>query len=439
MGGHSKAHRVKAQHRIDVETVGGPKRDRFTRPSAAADHSRARRTSPRIEPGSSPFPDIAGQIADAIRTITGRGVGAGRLGFAVAHAEIGALGIWQLVPPGIKAAVTPTRGLFPFLFRRKPQAGPFTVCLGVEPADAHDRVVKPVVDAAARAFWPPPISLFYFDPTAAKPYARETGVFGRRPILRRFYEPSKLSVGHRYAPGFFAWIIPLGGDRFRIGWGMSGMADHGGHLENLIADYPDVFRDIEILTQTGGLIPVGPRPLTAGDHGMVVGDAAGQAKPTSGGGLYTSLTCAAHCAETAITALTRGDTTGATLSAYDRSWRADIGQELMRSVALRRAYRELTDDELEWGLRLLRIPGMVRLVNRYGDIDYPSRLATVALRAAPALLRLLHGRPELFRTLQEPAIPYDGWSDVDALGDPIITSGWPPIGNQEPGLAGNLD
>ncbi len=217
----------------------------------------------------------------------------------------------------------------------------------------------------------------------------------RRPPI----DQVQIFTGERYAPGFFAWVIPLGGDRYRIGWGSSRTGRGANHLAALLADYPEIFDGIEVLTQTGGLIPLGPRPRTAGDAGIVVGDAAGQAKATSGGGLYTGLTCAAHCARVAIDALTAGDTTAARLSAYDRAWRTDIGGELTRAAVLRRAYRNLTDPELEWGLRLLRVPGIRRLVNHYGDIDYPSRLAAPALRAAPMLRTLLGDKAGLVELL----------------------------------------
>jgi flavin-dependent dehydrogenase len=207
-------------------------------------------------------------------------------------------------------------------------------------------------------------------------------------------------TGDRYAAGFFAWLIPLGGDRYRLGWGTS-RPGGAATLRNLTNDYASLFRGMEILTQTGGLIPLGPRPVTSGAGGLVVGDAAGQAKATSGGGLFTALTCARHCAQTALDALQADDFSAARLSAYDRDWRADIGVELEHATALRSAYRELSDVDLELGLRVLRFRGMRAIVNRYGDIDYPSVLATRALRAAPSLLRLAHGRGNLRSLLGE--------------------------------------
>ena len=211
-------------------------------------------------------------------------------------------------------------------------------------------------------------------------------------------------TGLRYAPGFFAWAIPLGDDRFRVGWGTSRPGPANG-LNHLVNDYPEIFDGIEIYSQTGGLIPLGPRPVTSGAGGMVVGDAAGQAKATSGGGLFTALVCARYCARTAIEALMHDDTSAPRLAHYDRAWRSDIGKELEHATTLRSAYRELSDSELEWGLRLLRFRGIRHLVDRHGDIDYPSHLAAVALRAAPSLLRLAHGHSELLAPVEDECQP----------------------------------
>jgi flavin-dependent dehydrogenase len=209
-------------------------------------------------------------------------------------------------------------------------------------------------------------------------------------------------AGERYGPGFFAWIIPIGGDRYRIGWGFGRPDIRADPLQALIKDHPEIFEGLEILSQTGGLIPVGARSRMSGTRGLVVGDAAGQAKATSGGGLYTSLVSARHCADAAMAALAADDTSAERLSAYDKSWRTGIGRELTQATALRTAYRRLTDRELEWALKMLRVPGMRQVIDRYGDIDFPSRLAANALRFGPGLLRFLNGEISSFDALGSP-------------------------------------
>ncbi len=50
-------------------------------------------------------------------------------------------------------------------------------------------------------------------------------------------------LGDRYAAGFFAWAIPLGDDRYRVGWGTS-RPGPGNGLDHLAHDYPDIFEGI---------------------------------------------------------------------------------------------------------------------------------------------------------------------------------------------------
>ena len=51
------------------------------------------------------------------------------------------------------------------------------------------------------------------------------------------------------------------------------------------------------------ILPLGPIARTAADRVLVVGDAAGLVKPTTGGGIYYALTSASIAADVAATAL----------------------------------------------------------------------------------------------------------------------------------------
>ena len=61
----------------------------------------------------------------------------------------------------------------------------------------------------------------------------------------------------------------------------------------------------------GGTIPLGPLKKTVDDHVMLVGDAAAQVKPTSGGGIYPGLLCATQCAIVAEEAVQKQQFDGA--------------------------------------------------------------------------------------------------------------------------------
>ena len=77
-----------------------------------------------------------------------------------------------------------------------------------------------------------------------------------------------------------------------------------------------------------GTLPLGLMQKTYGNRTLFVGDAAGFAKPTSGGGVYTGIRSACHAASTASFCCDNDLFTDVALAEYERKWRADIGREL---------------------------------------------------------------------------------------------------------------
>lgn len=196
-------------------------------------------------------------------------------------------------------------------------------------------------------------------------------------------------VGRDVAPGFFAWVIPLGEGRLRIGLATGGASKPIHHLSALRDAFPRHFQGVEFLRFYGGTIPLRQWERTYDDNVLLVGDAAGQVKPTSGGGIYMGLVGARHCASVAVAALRRDDLSAAALADYQRRWLAEIGDELQQGALLRRLYLSASDAQLERALALLSLPYLRRLINADGDIDYPSRLFRSLTTAAPFVLKLL--------------------------------------------------
>jgi flavin-dependent dehydrogenase len=122
---------------------------------------------------------------------------------------------------------------------------------------------------------------------------------------------------------------------------------------------------------------------------MIVGDAAAQVKPTSGGGLYPGLRCAGYCATTAINALKQTQFTTETLKAYPKGWITEIGRELSLGMKFRRIYKKIDNQQLEKYFEKLNTQKNIELIEKYGDIDFPSKLAFPLLKTNPSLLKLL--------------------------------------------------
>ena len=205
----------------------------------------------------------------------------------------------------------------------------------------------------------------------------------------------EIFVGENIAPGFFAWIIPTNkeGTEGRIGLCISQDIPYppAFYLSNFFKNrqtYP-YLKNIIIGKKTGGVIPLGLLKKTYSSNILLVGDAAAQVKPTSGGGLYTGLLCAQHCANVATDALDKNNFDSAFLKLYHKLWFADIGKELSIGMKLRRIFKKLSDEQIDKYVKFFQNPEIIDVISRYGDIDYPSKLIKPMFKKTPSLIKLL--------------------------------------------------
>jgi len=192
-------------------------------------------------------------------------------------------------------------------------------------------------------------------------------------------------VDRDVAPGWFAWVIPLADGRLRVGTGTTDGLGPADSLRRLHARLPQYFRHDALRGLTGGRIPLwSPMRLYSG-NALLVGDAARQVKPTTGGGVYMGLVGARHAARVSVEALQRDDFSATFLSRYQKAFMADAGDELRRGADLQRLFAALSNAHLERLLATLRSERLAGLINNYGDIDFPSRLLFELFKAAPSL------------------------------------------------------
>ena len=196
----------------------------------------------------------------------------------------------------------------------------------------------------------------------------------------------RIHLGSRYAPGFFTWEIPCG-DFTRVGLCTSWEA---GPPMQYLRRLLDAGKKVAICEQLSL-----PRGRIVGDRTMLVGDAASQVKPVSGGGLYPGLTAAGVLADVAGRALSDGDLSAGRLFEYERRCDRDFGSELRRGYMLRRMFVRMSDEDLTAAGRFASRDD-VRSVLDDIDIDHPSAVVrgllahpSAALSAVPLVLRCL--------------------------------------------------
>ena len=200
----------------------------------------------------------------------------------------------------------------------------------------------------------------------------------------------EIFVGNSIAPGFFGWVIPLGEGRARIGIATSDGRRPIRYLDSLLESFPRLFAGAQFGRLYGGVIPLRRPHRIYCENAMLVGDAAGQVKPTSGGGIYTGLVGAKHCAQAAVRALAEDDLSAASLGRYQKAWAREMSRELARGWDLRRIFLALDDNELDGLISVFRSQRLRRLAEQHGDIDFPSRLFSHLPLAVPILRPFLH-------------------------------------------------
>lgn len=193
-------------------------------------------------------------------------------------------------------------------------------------------------------------------------------------------DPDKVEVHLGQASGLFAWVIPLSESAARIGLCAR---DRGCDRLRAFLKSDIIAKRLlgsPVALNAGGL-PLGPPAATAVHGLLTVGDAAGQVKPTSGGGVYPGLVTAKIAGGVAAAAAMEGDSSAQRLSEYDRLWRAALGRELEVGMRVNRMMAKMRPSEIDELVGYLAgKPRLIKAIEEHGDIDRPSRLMVRMLR-----------------------------------------------------------
>ena len=198
----------------------------------------------------------------------------------------------------------------------------------------------------------------------------------------------EIYLGSANAPGFFGWIMPIGPDRARAGVCVDPRLTSQSpiyYLERLMREHPVASRRLRhavVERKLAGPIPVlGARRPTVAPGVLIAGDAAGQVKATSGGGIYFSLISGRLAAEAAHAFV--GGARDA-LPRYEDAWQHRFGRELYVTAFARMAINHMSDAEMDsFVAAMAGDADLLRTIEERGDTAFQSRLL------APMLVRAL--------------------------------------------------
>ena len=158
-------------------------------------------------------------------------------------------------------------------------------------------------------------------------------------------------IGNETAPGGYIWIFPKGEGKANVGIGILG--SKMGKFKPKPVDYLNSFiekrfPDASIVEMVFGGVPVsGSIEKTSVNGLMLVGDAARQSDPITGGGILNAMNAGKMAGEAAYAAISAGDVSlGKLEEVYEKRWRETLGHDIDMSLIVKNCFINLTDDNL---------------------------------------------------------------------------------------------
>lgn len=191
----------------------------------------------------------------------------------------------------------------------------------------------------------------------------------------RMRDVSEIEVflGRQWAPGYFAWALPLEEDRVRIGVCVEQQAVK--YLKRFFSHPMMSSRLLEngqaVLAK---IIPVAPARKSYAKRLLLVGDAAGQVKPTTGGGIGCSVVCGNIAGEVLSQALAEDDLSETFLQRYEQAWSRELASDFHAGRVFRGIFAALPNRSLNGLVRLIGRADIRGLIEAYGDFDRHSGL-----------------------------------------------------------------
>jgi digeranylgeranylglycerophospholipid reductase len=195
-------------------------------------------------------------------------------------------------------------------------------------------------------------------------------------------DSTQVFVGNRIAPGAFAWLVPIDRNRVRIGLMTERRPDEC--LKQLIqSHFPDSSaalskKQIQFKPIAQGLVS-----KTYGDRVLAIGEAAGQVKTTTGGGIYFGLLCSKIAADVVAEGFVKGDFSSRMFVNYEKLWKKAIKREIVVGYYTRRVCSKLSDSQIESLFQIAQTDGIIPLVKAKGNFDWHSDLILSLVKRIP--------------------------------------------------------
>jgi len=188
-------------------------------------------------------------------------------------------------------------------------------------------------------------------------------------------------------PGFFMWIIPMGDGRGKIGVAGKGI-NTSVALHEFIRSKGEKYSIIRKI-----FAPIwigGPKSQFVFDRTLIVGDAAGQTKPTTAGGIFSCGMGGVLAGQAISNAIEKNDDT--LLYEYEKSWKSMFQKEFQSMLLARKVLERLDNKAIDAIFSSLSKKAITDVSN-FSDFDFHSSALSLFLKTkiATNLTKILIG------------------------------------------------
>lgn len=187
---------------------------------------------------------------------------------------------------------------------------------------------------------------------------------GQYLVYGRWFEKSTVEVylDPVLYPGFFKWVIPLSDETAKIG-----VAGEAINTFQLLDDFARSKGAVVLRKMAAPVLCLGTLRNFVKGRVARAGDSAGQAKPTTGGGIYTGGYGGVLAGKAAAKAVKLGKPEA--LEEYQESWKEEFGKEFTLQSRARAALSKLKGDQVDRLFEMIVSSDIPKRISEEGDFD----------------------------------------------------------------------
>ncbi len=176
-------------------------------------------------------------------------------------------------------------------------------------------------------------------------------------------DATEFYLGSQVAPLGYAWVFPKSEKIANVGIGVQN-APAKDYLDKFIKDHPEMFSKSQAVEFKGAAVTIsGQLKNIVNDHLLLIGEAAGQVIPLTGGGIHTSIAGGKIAGEVVVEAFGKEDFSRRLLEEYPLKYNEYWGKRIKDSLKALKVIEGLSDDDLNLLAEVLDSRDILDLAN----------------------------------------------------------------------------